>query len=246
MTLQKHFENSGNWLFRWRSYLPLLMLVLLLIAILDYDYLYNSQTLTAIWNVFCILVSFSGLVVRVITLGHTPGGTSGRTTRGQEAKTLNTTGVYSTVRHPLYLGNFLNGLGIAMFAHNFWLILVYILVFWLYYERIMYAEEAFLIRSFGQSYQVWAEKTPAFIPNLGLYSPPVLPFSVKTVLKREYSGFFAIILTFFVLKLFSELFASGSYYIHPAWFLFLSFGFLVWLILRTLKKKTSWLRVEGR
>ncbi len=246
MILQKEFEKTGNWLFRWRSYLPLVMFVVLLIALFNYDYLFGSEILTAIWNGLCITISFLGLVVRIITIGHTPKGTSGRTTGAPEAETLNTSGIYSTLRHPLYLGNFLNGLGIAMFPHNGWLVLVYILVFWIYYERIMFAEEAFLVRKFGDAYIAWAETTPAIIPAVKNYKKNVLPFSLKTVLKREYSGFFALVLTFFVLKLLSELFAGGDYEIHTAWWMFLLFGFLVWFTLRTLKRKTTWLDVEGR
>ncbi|MGB8874133.1 MAG: hypothetical protein WCC75_12145, partial [Desulfobaccales bacterium] len=45
--------------------------------------------------------------------GLPPRGTSGRNTQGQVAETLNTTGIYSLVRNPLYLGNFLIWLGLS-------------------------------------------------------------------------------------------------------------------------------------
>ncbi|MGC9453013.1 MAG: methyltransferase family protein, partial [Oceanipulchritudo sp.] len=51
-------------------------------------------------------------------------GTSGRNTKQQVAYSLNTTGFYSVVRNPLYLGNFFMYLGIALFTHHWWLVLV--------------------------------------------------------------------------------------------------------------------------
>jgi len=74
-------------------------------------------------------VSCVGLGTRILTIGHTPQRTSGRNTKAQVAETLNTTGLYSMLRQPLYLGNFFMGLGLAFFAHLWWLTLLYSLVF---------------------------------------------------------------------------------------------------------------------
>ena len=149
MALKEDFENTGNWLFRWRSYLPLIMISIFLLALREYEYPGNSEYLDHLWEVFCLIVSFIGLGIRVFTVGHTPKGTSGRNTKGQVAETLNTSGTYSVVRNPLYLGNFFMGLGLAMFAHLWWLTLIYILTFWLYYERIIFTEEEYLRNKFG-------------------------------------------------------------------------------------------------
>src|SRR5690625_4190690 len=116
---------------------------------------------------FAVLVSIAGLSIRLVTIGFTSKNTSGRnTTEGQVADTLNTTGIYSTVRHPLYLGNFLMWLGIALWTGNFWFIISFCLFYWVYYERIMFAEESFLRKKFGDRYLEWAEQTPAFFPSL--------------------------------------------------------------------------------
>ena len=78
MTLRDEFEKSGNWLFRWRSYLPLIMLGLLLISIRDFKYIGNSHSLDMFWEVACLLVALFGLGIRIYTIGHVPKGTSGR------------------------------------------------------------------------------------------------------------------------------------------------------------------------
>ena len=246
MALREEFEGEGNWLFRWRSYLPLVLLVLVLIVMEDFTYLGNSTTLDTVWEVFCVLVSSVGLAVRAFTIGYAPRGTSGRNTAGQMAEVLNTTGIYSIVRHPLYVGNFIMWLGLSLFPHLWWLTVIYILAFWLYYERIMYTEEHFLRGKFGEQYDAWAEKTPPFIPNVKLWRPPNLPFSFRNVLRREYNGFFAMVVTFFVLEVRGDLAVEGRLILETGWLILLGVSFVIWLVLRTLKRKTALLDVEGR
>ncbi|BFN38059.1 methyltransferase family protein [Fidelibacter multiformis] len=246
MALREEFENTGNWLFRWRSYLPLIVIAIFLLALREYEYPGHSEKLDHIWEVVCLLVSFLGLGIRIVTIGHTPRGTSGRNTKKQVAETLNTTGLYSVVRNPLYLGNFFMWLGIALFAHLWWLTLIYILVFWLYYERIIFAEEAYLRDKFGNEYLEWANKTPAFIPKLSQYRKANLPFSLRNVLRREYNGFFAVIVILFVLETVGEIFVKGRLEFDLGWIFLLGIGFVVWMVLRSLKKYTKVLYVEGR
>ena len=60
-------------------------------------------------------------------MGFAPRGTSGRNTLGQVAEVLNTSGMYSVVRNPLYLGNFVIWLGLALFIKVWWCILIVVL-----------------------------------------------------------------------------------------------------------------------
>ena len=111
---------------------------------LEYKYVGGDREMTTTWGLFSLLVGLLGLFSRILVVGHTPQNTSGRNTREQIAEVLNTTGWYSVVRHPLYLGNYLMGLGIALFPFVWWVPIIYTLSFALYYERIMVAEEDFL------------------------------------------------------------------------------------------------------
>lgn len=246
MALREEFEATGNWLFRWRSYLPLIMIGIFILALREFEYPGHSHRLDQLWEVVCLLISFVGLGIRAFTIGHTPKGTSGRNTKEQQADTLNTTGMYSVVRHPLYLGTFFMGLGVALFAHSWWLTLIYVLAFCIYYERIMYAEEAYLRKNFGSQFVDWASRTPAFIPNFKTWKQPSLPFSLRNVLRREYNGFFAVIVALFTLEVVGDIFAKGKPELDLMWAFILVFGFVVWVVLRTLKKKTTLLNVEGR
>lgn len=246
MALIEEFEKNGKWLFRWRSYLPLMLIGFSLIAMRNYEYLGYSEVFDHLWEAFCLIISFFGLGIRIFTIGHVPKGTSGRNTKKQIADSLNTTGMYSVVRNPLYLGNFFMGLGIALFTHIWWLMIIYILVFWVYYERIIFAEEVYLRIKFGNEFLNWAAVTPAIFPKFSNYRKPNLPFSFKTVLRREYNGFFAVIIVMFVFEIVGDMIINVPFHIDVGWFVLLSIGFIVWLTLRTLKKHTTVLNVQGR
>ncbi len=246
MALKEELENSGNWLFRWRSYLPLIMIGIFLAALKDYEYPANSERLDHLLEVFCLSVSFFGLGIRAFTVGHTPKGTSGRNTKHQIAETLNTTGAYSVVRNPLYLGNFFMGLGVALFHRLWWLTLIYILSFWIYYERIIFAEEAYLRDKFGDKYMDWAKRTPVIVPNFRLYKKSDLIFSVKNVLKREYNGFFAVVFVLFIFETIGDLIVMNKLEIDLMWAIILCTSFIIYITLRTLKKHTFILNEEGR
>jgi len=245
MSLVHEFEKSGNWLFRRRSWLPVF------IAIPGFLILYftDHQTITFKWEIEIIFLAISifGQIIRVLTVGFAPGNTSGRnTTSGQIADELNVTGIYSIVRHPLYTGNFFMWLGPVLFIRSAWFVVVFILAYWLYYERIMFAEEQFLRRKFGEAYDKWAEKVNAVIPSFRNYMPPRLSFSLKTVIRREYNSFINIFLTFLALDIARNYFISHKFMVTPMWgWLFLSAG-IIWLFTRIIHKKTSWLFVEGR
>jgi len=246
MTLRNNFCNSGNWLFRWRSYLPLAMIGVVLLTLREYQYPFHNERVDHALEIICLLISFFGLGIRIFTIGYTPKGTSGRNTKNQVADSLNTTGIYSLVRNPLYLGNFFIYLGIVLFAHLWWLTLIFILVFWLYYERIIFAEEEYLIKKFGNIYNKWANNTPAFFPRFTGYKKPNLSFSIKNALKREYNGFFAIIVVLFLLEVIGDFVVDRRFDVDLAWLVLLGIGFIAWITLRILKKHSKFLSVKGR
>lgn len=239
MTLQRHFENSGNWLFRWRSYLPFLLFLLFLPALPLIHRPMGDEFLQNAWEIFCFFVSTMGLFIRCAVVGHTPPNTSGRNTRSQVADSLNTTGIYSLVRHPLYVGNFLIWLGIAMFSFVPWLVLCFCLIFWIYYERIMFAEEAFLHQKFGGEFVKWAYTTPAFFPKFSSYKRASQPFSLKKAIRKECTTFLGIGLAFSGMDQFEHLVVENQFSLEPHWLLLAAMAILVYFTVRYLKKSTQ-------
>ena len=247
MLLTKKFEVSGNYLFRWRSYLPLFTVPIIFSALPYYSYPFDSHLLNVAWETFCLAISFFGIFIRMITVGYTPKKTSGRNTKkGQVADYLNTKGMYSIVRNPLYLGNFFMGLGIFLFLCIWWVAFIYGLVFMLYYERIIFAEEQFLVKKFKQQYMEWATKTPAFFPKFSQWQNPELPFLFKKVLRKEYHGFFAIIIYMFALEVISEFSLHHYFKVDFMWKCLVGFGVIAYVVIRFLHKKTRFLKTPGR
>lgn len=251
MALQEEMEQQGNILFRYRSWLPLFILGAGLAVYLlevwkgNIDY---SSDITKVYQIAGLAVAFLGLLVRVYTVGHTPKNTSGRNTeKGQVAEQLNSTGIYSMVRHPLYVGNFLMWLGIGILTQNTWFIIAFIFMYWVYYERIMYAEEQFLRRKFGEVYTNWAEGTPAFILSFKNFKSPKYTFSWKKVIKKEKNGVFAVFLIIWILR------ESGQFLLEQKvsveqdfWFWAMAISGILYFILKTIKKRSSLLNEKGR
>jgi protein-S-isoprenylcysteine O-methyltransferase Ste14 len=248
MALREDMEKQGNWLFRWRSYLPLLVIPLVIVALQQagvFENIFGDRT-GDYWESLSICISFLGLAFRCVTAGYVPRGTSGRNTKTQSAESLNTSGMYSIARNPLYLGNFIIFFGIMLFIQVWWLVLVVWAGFWLYYERIIYSEEEFLRKKFGALFIDWAEKTPMFFPNFINWKRPNLLFSLKTMIRREFSTFFAIVATFFFLEASKSLLHKGKFEIGRSWVIFFIIGLVIYVICVILKKKTKIFNVEGR
>jgi protein-S-isoprenylcysteine O-methyltransferase Ste14 len=248
MSLRDKIDKHGSFLFRWRSYLPLLTLPLFIIALSHSERIKRiyGDSADNLWGYLCIVISFFGLFVRVLVAGYVPRGTSGRNTKWQAAETLNTTGMYSIVRNPLYLGNFIIVLGILLFVQAWWLVVMGAAGFWYFYSRIVFTEEEFLRKKFGTVFLEWREKTPLFWPRFKNWKKSNIPFSFKTALRREFSTLFSIVAPFTFLDITAGFLSKGKLVIKPFWAVFFTAGLLIYMTLLILKKKTKMLNVEGR
>jgi len=248
MALVHSFEKNGNLLFKYRGQIPVALFIMAIpvIYITDYQFLNKHEDLFLPMLIICSLISLSGQVIRGIAIGTSNKNTSGRNTKEQVAEALNTEGIYSTVRHPLYLGNYFMWIGIVMFTFNFWYVILVSLLFWLYYERIMFAEERFLERKFGDSYVNWSLSVPPFWPSMKNYKKGEIPFSLKTILRREYSGITATIIGFLFIALLRNFFADGSLEWSISYTIILLIALSISLVFRSLKHYTKVLFEEDR
>jgi len=261
MTLIHSFQKSGNFLFKYRGQVPLFLFVIGIPYLLFnntrlYSWLAqqdgNSHIFISIITTVALLVSLIGFLIRIYTIGTTPHGTSGRNRDKQVAEQLNCTGIYSVVRHPLYLGNYLMWAGLLIFTMDISLFLLISLIYWLYYERIMLVEEQFIEKQFGQQFQLWANRTNAIFPSFKHYKKAIIPFSIKPALRREYSGLFAMSFTYAVVDYLSycriwwlQPADIPFTWIRPSLYVMVA-SMLIMLILRILKHKTSILQEIDR
>ena len=232
MALINEFKDTGNWLFKYRSFLPLIIIPFLFYCLLTplETCIQKSLLYTG------IAISYIGESIRIYTIAYVPAGTSGRNTKQQLATSLNKQGIYSIVRHPLYLGNFFIFLGPFIYTGNIYGIIIFILIFWIYYERIMFAEEAFLMDNFKDKYKQWSFKTPAIIPNPFLYSRINSKFSLLKVFEREYSGICGIIVIFTLLLAYRNYSFNVVPILSDYWKVLFIVNTMLYISLRTFKK----------
>jgi protein-S-isoprenylcysteine O-methyltransferase Ste14 len=222
------------------------MIFLVLLALPHSENSGDIDRVNNLWSIVCMFVSFCGLTIRIATIGCTSAGTSGTNTKRQIADFLNTTGMYSITRNPLYLGNFFVGFGFFMLPQLWWLSLLFVLMFWLYYERIIFAEEEFLREKFGKSYLDWAAKTPAFIPNMKAWNRPILAFSCRKALKNEYKSYYTLAMAFCLFDVLDELYWENQFEMETFWQVVFTVSTGFYLTVRMLKKKTRLLDICRR
>ncbi len=109
--------------------------------------LFTAGGALRLWPVFVLGHRFSGLVA--IQPGHE----------------LLTTGIYSAIRHPSYLGLLTNSLGWSLAFRSGVGVLVTLLILPVILARIR-SEEALLLSEFGADYEAYRARTSRLIPGL--------------------------------------------------------------------------------
>ncbi|MHA2611475.1 MAG: methyltransferase family protein [bacterium JZ-2024 1] len=105
------------------------------------------------------------------------------------------TGPYALMRHPLYFGSFLIGLGFtsAALPHPLFLIF-YSLLFFVFYFPLMVEEEKKLLHAFPEEYGNYQAEVPRFLPNFRHRKDLFAGFSWKTVQEnREWAGMLMVL-----------------------------------------------------
>ena len=132
-------------------------------------------------------VSLIGQALRVLVIGLvyiTRGGQN----RQVWANTLVDGGMFAHSRNPLYVGNLLIILGLAL-VHNGWaMYLVALPIFVFVYAAIVSAEEEYLTARFGDAYVAYCRRVPRWLPSLRGLSRTISEgnFDGLKVLRKEY------------------------------------------------------------
>ena len=147
------------------------------------------------------IVVLLGLAVRFFSMGF-----AGDWMRGSEVRAdyVLDEGLYSMMRHPLYLGNFFIGFGFTL-TSSFYpvsLLVLYSIVFFIYYYLIVKEEESYLEEKFGERFTRYRESTPAFLPNFRGWKSD--QFLGKQALRMESSTYLTVgfIFILFLVRIF--------------------------------------------
>ncbi len=219
--------KQGDFLFRYRGILPIPIILGCIIY-----YFYNYNPISNIQYIICLGISLSGLLIRILTVGFAYHKTSGKNTKKQIAEKLNTSGIYSILRNPLYLANYLNWLGIVLLLSNHLLTIVITSLFIILYYKIILVEENFLLQKFKEEYQNYFSKTPRILPSFKNWNKPINKFNLKKSLVNIKNGLLGISLIFFLINCI-ENYNLGLEIINSNWvFYFMLFSFLFYICMK--------------
>jgi protein-S-isoprenylcysteine O-methyltransferase Ste14 len=154
-------QRFGLWLFqhRWAVPIPFILTVAIFNAP---TYPYKSM-FDVLSDLLGLAVIASGLVLRAWAVGY-----AGSHTRSYRLRSprLIMTGPYAYVRNPIYLGNFVIGLGVVIMTESWVAFIVFLGVFGVEYGAIVRVEEHFLAAAFGDRYEEYRNRIPRWLPRL--------------------------------------------------------------------------------
>lgn len=179
----------GNFFFKYRNWLFIILYILLL---LPSPILFSAHTFGTHYYLLPLIIglaiTISGQLLRGATIGLAyiiRGGIKGKV----YADELVTKGIFNHCRNPLYVGNILMLLGIAVLANSELDVLVIIPLFMLIYQAIVLAEEHFLRNKFDEKYKAYCKKVNRWIPSFKGISTTFtsMSFSWKRWILKEYN-----------------------------------------------------------
>ena len=98
---------------------------------------------------------------------------------------LATNGPFSLTRNPLYFGNFVLGLGIAISGNNIYSYTIFFAFYLLFFPFLMVLEHKRLKKKFGMAYTEWSRNSHSFFPKIKRIKDP--DFNISFYMKnREY------------------------------------------------------------
>jgi protein-S-isoprenylcysteine O-methyltransferase Ste14 len=228
----------GNFFFRYRNVLfPLAFVVAILAGRPEYPF--GRPDLDAVFALAGVVVALLGEALRVLTIGYEYIIRGGRENKVY-AETLVQGGVFAHCRNPLYVGNLLIVLGLALVSDSDSFYLIFIPFALLAYTSIVAAEEAYLRGKFGAEYDEYCRRVNRWWPRWAGFSRSVedMRFSWKRVLVKEFNTTFLVVVALVGLEMLSEFSMHGTSGLPPTPYLIA--GSFVWLslylLVRTLKK----------
>ena len=122
-------------------------------------YLAKDKDLRAAWFIPGALVTFLGEGLRLWAAGHL-----------RKNKQLTTTGPYSHVKNPLYIGTLLITIGYSAMAQNIYILIGGFVWFFIYYAPYKKKQEnEKLVASFGEAWSVYDKAVPDYLPRVSPY-----------------------------------------------------------------------------
>lgn len=199
--MEKWPLRLGKLLFRFRSFTPLPLILLTLL-------LFRPLSQSPLWTWAGLAVALAGEGLRVASVGFARSGTSGRESF-LKADSLNSTGLYSLARNPLYWGNVLIFAGLLTAFANPCALALFVAFLFLQYHFIVLAEESYLAETHGRPYEDYRRRVRRWLPRFDRWAPPPGRCDWKKVLFKENDSCFNLLLAFLLIAAWKERHFAG-------------------------------------
>lgn len=127
-------------------------------------YLHRTTTLLLFITGFTIVTA--GMAFRMYSASYLLGR---HIVTKMEAAFLCTSGPFSYIRNPLYLGNFIIGTGLCITFNEWYGYAIFFIEYICMYSIIIPSEERFLQKKFSNSYVMYKKHTRRFLPGVNAY-----------------------------------------------------------------------------
>ena len=159
-------------------------------------YFLGGTTSLTLW-IIGFLIMLSGITFRVLSASYLSGK---HTTTTINADYICTSGPFAYIRNPLYLGNFIIGLGLGIAFNEWYGYVILALHFLSIYSILIFYEEKFMAEKFGAVYAEYKAHTRRIVPKLKPYKdgPTVHP-NFKLGISSEKYHFLILLILFAIL-----------------------------------------------
>jgi protein-S-isoprenylcysteine O-methyltransferase Ste14 len=127
------------------------------------------------WSIFC------GLVLAVLGEAFRTWA-SGILVKNRE---LATNGPFRLMRNPLYLGNFVVGLGVSVMGNRLVLLAAFLAFFIPVYHALVRQEEKVLLDQHGEAFLDYCRRVPRYLPRLESWPASPAPFDTRRMWYRH-------------------------------------------------------------
>ena len=189
----------GNFLFKYRSFTPVPLIIIVFLFFTPVNY----GDLNIYINLTGFIFAVTGESIRVLSVGYSFTGTSGRENY-LRADNLNTSGIYSIVRNPLYIGNLFIYSGLLIIFSNFYALLFFDVFLIIQYYFITLSEQEFLKSQYGEEYRDYCNKVKSVIPGFKYRRKAENKFDLKKVIFKENDSVFNSMFLIGLLMLYKE------------------------------------------
>jgi protein-S-isoprenylcysteine O-methyltransferase Ste14 len=134
----------------------------IIVTVFFSDYLFpnwRKEGIDEVLDVAGLGVVLLGFLLRIAARGY-------KVECSAEGKNLLKGGPYKLMRNPMYFGTLLIGLGITMVIFQWWVFLLFVVVYLLIYLPQVKSEERMLSERFGREYKDYCKSTPRYVPRI--------------------------------------------------------------------------------